>query len=58
MMDVIFPKFLLFLFNFNAQCRAVIFVYITVFQEDSKQGSMVGRWVGRSVESELFILRF
>ena len=30
MIDVIFPKFLLFLFNFNVQCRAVPFIYITV----------------------------
>ena len=58
MIDVIFPKFLLFLFNFNVQCRAVPFVYITVFQEDSKRGSMVGRWVGKSVGSELLILKF
>ena len=41
----------IFLFNFNVQCHAVPFIYITVFQEDSKQGSVVGRWVGRSVGS-------
>ena len=58
MIDVMFPKFLLFLFNFNVQCHAVPFIYVTVFQEDSKWGSMVGRWVGRSVGLELFILRF
>ena len=41
----------MFLFNFNVQFRAVTFIYITVFQEDSKQCSVVGRWVGRSVGS-------
>ena len=30
MIDVIFPKFLIFLFNFNVQCGAVPFIYITV----------------------------
>ena len=39
------------LFNFNVQCRAVPFIYITVFLEDSKRGSVVGRWVGMNVGS-------
>ena len=38
----------IFLFNFSVQCCAVPFIYITVFGENSKQGSVVGRWVGRS----------
>ena len=40
-----------FEFNFNFQCRAVPFIYTTVFQEDSKRGRVVGRWVGKSVGS-------
>ena len=36
---------LLFLSNFNVQCRAVPFIYITTFQQDSERGSVVGRWV-------------
>ena len=51
MIDVIFPAFLLFLFNFNAECPAVSFIYITAFQEDSQRDSAVGRWMGRSVGS-------
>ena len=43
--------FLFFLFNFNVKCRAVPLIYITVFQEDSKRGRVVGRWVGKSVGS-------
>ena len=39
MIDVIFPTFLLFIFNFNIQCRGVPFIYIAAFQEDSKRGS-------------------
>ena len=49
MIDVIFPRVSLFLFNFNVQCCAVPFIYITVFQKDPKRGSVVGRWVGRGV---------
>ena len=44
--DVIFPKILFLLFSFNVQCQAVPFIYITVFQEDSKWVNVVGRWVG------------
>ena len=51
MIGVIFPKFLLFLLNFNVQYRAVPFIYITAFQEDSKRGSLAGSWVRRSVGS-------
>ena len=51
MIDVIFPTFLLFLFNFNVQCRVVPFIYITAFQEDSERGSVVGKWVGSIVGS-------
>ena len=40
-----------FLFTFNVRCRTVPFIYITVFQVDSKQGSVVGRWVGKKFES-------
>ena len=45
MIDAIFPKFLIFFFNFNIQFRTVLFIYITAFQEDLKQGSVVERWV-------------
>ena len=58
MIDVIFPTFLFFLFVFDVQCLAVPFIYITVFQDDSNRGSVVGRWVGRGVSSKLFALRF
>ena len=44
----IIPTFLLFLFNFNAQCRAVPFIYVTVFSVDLKWDSMLrgGRGMG------------
>ena len=51
MIDVIFPTFLHFLISSNVQYRAVLFIYITPFQEGSKRGSVVGRWVGRGVGS-------
>ena len=41
----------IFLFSFNAQCHAVLFIYITVFQEYAKRDIVVGRWVGRSFGS-------
>ena len=40
-----------FLFNFNAHCFAVSFIILIVFQDNSKWGRMVGRWVGRRVGS-------
>ena len=43
--------FQIFTFFVQFQCCAVPFIYITVFQEDSKRGSLLGRWVGRSVGS-------
>ena len=58
MINVIFPMFLLFLFNFNVQCCAVPSISKTVFQEDSKWSSVVGVWVGRGVGLYLFVLRF
>ena len=51
----IIPTFLLFLFNFNAQCRAVPFIYVTVFSEDLKWDSMSRG--GRGMGSQLFVLR-
>ena len=46
MIDVMFPTFILFLFNFNVQYRAVSFIYLTAFQEDSKLSCVVGNWWG------------
>ena len=37
---------LTFNFSFQLQCRVAPFIYITVFQEDSKQGSVIGAGVG------------
>ena len=51
MIDVIFVTFLLFLFNFNVQWHAVPFNHIIVFQQDSKRGSVVEKYVGRGVGS-------
>ena len=50
----------IFTFSFQFQCRmsAVSFIYITAFQEDSQRDSVVGRWMGRSVGSWLFVWRF
>ena len=56
--NAIFFEVLLFFVQFNFQCHAVPFIYITVFQEASKRCSVVGRWVGSGVGSYLFILRF
>ena len=39
------------IFNFNFQYCAVRFIYITVFQDYSKRGSLVEGWVGRAVGS-------
>ena len=50
--------FQIFTFFVRFRCHAVPLIYITVFQEDSKRGSVVGTWVGKSVGSKLFILRF
>ena len=43
MIDVVFPTFLLFHFNFNVQCHDTLSSYVTVFQEDSKWDSVVER---------------
>ena len=55
--NLLFIHSFLFLFNFNVQLRDAPFIYITVFQEDSKWSCVVGGWVFRSVESQLFVLR-